>query len=473
LELNLKLDYPTDRGHFKGPIIDSKLKRTILTYGPCRPLIQFPYRIIHGNNRKFSVDYYNMKTKTGVLIPRLWLCYSVKLDKVYCETCWLFVDYNHRNFKSEWVEGIDDWQHLSQKIISHEISGPHLDAMQLRLVWTNNCTIDKELEVQISNEAKYWRDVLGRIIKIILSLTAGNLALRGNETKQFCEGNFLRTVKLFAEFDPLLRTVLDKKDGQIKYLSPAIQNELIEILSCNLRKIICDEIKISTFFSIIVDSTQDITKLDQVSIIIRYVTIDYIKHTVCIKESFLGFYAIDHHGAKDYTNLIINVLSQLGLDISKCRGQGYDGAAVMSGIYSGVQKRIQDIVPNAHFVHCCAHNLNLVICDSAKSSDTVRRFFITVQAVFNFFSSSAPRWALLALGEENTLKVHKTVLKKVCATRWEARHQAIFALKERFNDVLITLTKITLTTTNGDERNVSKSIRSKLDSVEFVLLLCL
>lgn len=98
----------------------------------------------------------------------------------------------------------------------------------------------------------------------------------------------------------------------------------------------------------------------------------------------------------------------------------------MSGIYSGVQKRIQDIVPNAHFVHCCAHNLNLVICDSAKSSDTVWRFFITVQAVFNFFSSSALRWALLALGDENTLKVHKSVLKKVCATRWKARHQAIY-----------------------------------------------
>jgi len=38
---------------------------------------------------------------------------------------------------------------------------------------------------------------------------------------------------------------------------------------------------------------------------------------------------------------------------------------------------------------------------------------------------------------------------------------------------LITLTKNTLTTTNGDEINVSKSIRSKLDSVELVLLLCL
>jgi len=61
----------------------------------------------------------------------------------------------------------------------------------------------------------------------------------------------------------------------------------------------------------------------------------------------------------------------LGLDISKCRGRGYDGAAVMSGIYRGVQKRIQVIVPNAYFVYCCVHNLNLVIFDSAKCSDTV------------------------------------------------------------------------------------------------------
>jgi len=149
----------------------------------------------------------------------------------------------------------------------------------------------------------------------------------------------------------------------------------------------------------------------------------------------------------------------LGLDISKYRGQGYDGAAAMSGIYSGVQKRIQDIVPNAHFIHCYAHNLNLVICDSTKSSDTVRSFFITEQAVFNFFSSSTPIWALLALREDNTLKLHKTVLKKVCATHWGAHQQAIFALEERFNDVLITLTKITLTT-NGNERNVSKSFKN-------------
>lgn len=83
-------------------------------------------------------------------------------------------------------------------------------------------------------------------------------------------------------------------------------------------------------------------------------------------------------------------------------------------------KRINDIVPNAMYVHCCAHNLNLVLCDAAKSSDKAMKYFETVQSVFNFFGGSAPKWALLALAEDNATAVRKKVLKRVCTTRWEA-----------------------------------------------------
>lgn len=85
----------------------------------------------------------------------------------------------------------------------------------------------------------------------------------------------------------------------------------------------------------------------------------------------------------------------MNLDITKCCGQEYDGTTIMSGVPSGIQKHISDIVPNVHFIHCCAHNLNLVICDLAKSSTSVCRIFETVELIFNFFSSSAPRWVYL------------------------------------------------------------------------------
>lgn len=92
-----------------------------------------------------------------------------------------------------------------------------------------------------------------------------------------------------------------------------------------------------------------------------------------------------------------------------------------------------------------------------------------MQDVFNFFGSSAPRWALLALGN----KVSKKTLKKACPTRWEVRHDAVFVLQERFIDAVKWLTKISLTTKKPDERNASISLKKKLESSEFILIICL
>lgn len=56
------------------------------------------------------------------------------------------------------------------------------------------------------------RNILTQLIKIILFLTAGNTALRGNERKSTSssmnEGNFIWSVRLMAEFDPILHNLL-------------------------------------------------------------------------------------------------------------------------------------------------------------------------------------------------------------------------------------------------------------------------
>lgn len=343
-------------------------------------------------------------------------------------------------------------------------------------MWVKNQTLDANLEKQYSEEATKWRNVLKRLIKIILTITAGNTALRGNEgslsNQNPTEGNFLRIVKLLAEFDPILNNLLNNEEQKTKYLSWDIQNELIDILATDLRRKICNDIKSSCFFSVILDSTQDITKKDQVSIVIRYAKIHFEQKIVEIKESFLGFFVLKKHGAADYSNLLLELLSKYELDISKCRGQGYNGAAVMSGSFSGLQKRICEIVPNATFIHCCSHNINLLIYDAAKSSRKVQSFFETVQNIFNFFNSSGPRWTDLAFGEEEGIVIRKVVLKKLCATRWEARHNALYSLRMRFVDVLKALTNLQLTSTKKIERDMALTLKKKLESPEFILILC-
>lgn len=70
--------------------------------------------------------------------------------------------------------------------------------------------------------------------------------------------------------------------------------------------------------------------------IFRYVVIERdslgIATDVAVKESFVGFREVTDSSASELTKEIIASVEESGLDLSKCRGQGYDGAANMSGI---------------------------------------------------------------------------------------------------------------------------------------------
>lgn len=175
--------YPSDRCHFDENI-NCNTKRFVISNGPCRPDIDFPYKIYEdGKSFRFSTFFYTMKLKSGINVPRFWLCYSVGWNVAYCETCWLFANRQYAYYQDSWVNGINDWRHISSKIDKHESSVQHIDARKNRSNWEKNLTIDKNVEHQYTIEINYWRNVLKKIIKIILSLTAGNTALRGHEHK--------------------------------------------------------------------------------------------------------------------------------------------------------------------------------------------------------------------------------------------------------------------------------------------------
>ena len=66
-----------------------------------------------------------------------------------------------------------------------------------------------------------------------------------------------------------MNELINKPKHSIQYLSPAIQNEIITALSEHLDNQITEEIKSALFYSIIADTTQDISKKDQLRLTIR------------------------------------------------------------------------------------------------------------------------------------------------------------------------------------------------------------
>jgi len=181
----------------------------------------------------------------------------------------------------------------------------------------------------------------------------------------------------------------------------------------------------------------------------------------------LGFYANTDQSAAGISHQIVEIAESKGLSLGKCRGQGYDGARTMSGIYSGVQKRILAIQPKAVYVHCAAHNLNLVINDAVCKVQETASFFTTLEDLYVFFGHSIRRWDLLkSFTSESEVK-----LKRLNPTRWAGRLASVMAVKLRFTDVMKALSQTILLNVNKDEREQAAHLKKRLERIEFVLLL--
>jgi hypothetical protein len=187
---------------------------------------------------------------------------------------------------------------------------------------------------------------------------AKGITLRGHDETEDSKnkGNFSELMELRSKDNILIRRHLMDKEKKFKYSTAKFQNELTEIISSQIKSEIALKVKNSNIFSLIVDETQDISKHEQVSIVLRYVD-DQLK----VYESFIGFYRAENTDGETLVALIISALKSIDLGIGNVRAQCYDGAGNMSGPYKGVAARILKDNPLAMYIHCHAHILNLCI----------------------------------------------------------------------------------------------------------------
>ena len=149
-----------------------------------------------------------------------------------------------------------------------------------------------------------------------------------------------------------------------------------------------------------------------------------------IHENFLAFIECDSGiTGSALSQKIISFLVSLGLDLSKLRGQAYDGAGNMSGSLKGTAALISKDHPLALYLHCASHSLNLAVV-KCLDERSIRNMIGTVNKVSIFFSAHPKRQRKLEDSIDNTLpagtlpsRVKK--LKDLCCTRWVERIDAL------------------------------------------------
>ncbi|KAG8176831.1 hypothetical protein JTE90_003458 [Oedothorax gibbosus] len=125
---------------------------------------------------------------------------------------------------------------------------------------------------------------------------------------------------------------------------------------------IVTEVKEANYFGIIVDSTPNLTRIDQLCVVLRYV--DATNEPV---ERFITYVPIHSHAAAHLYDTILALRSNLQLDLKYCPAQWYDNAFNISGKYAGLQARIKSVYPLTEYVPCTGHSLNLVGVNAVES----------------------------------------------------------------------------------------------------------
>jgi hypothetical protein len=363
-----------------------------------------------------------------------WICGCSVKNAFFCFPCLLFCE------DSLWTKtGVTDIKHLKEKVKKHGLSTVHLNA-SMNLAALGRTDIRQQLSSAYRKSIKDYNEqvtkknryILNRIIECVKFCGAFELALRGHDESDLSAnpGIFRGLLDLMAEVDTIFKEHIEKS-SIFKGVSKTIQNELLDSMLAIYHNQIVTEIEQSDFVAIQADETTDISNKTQLVIIFRYVLND----TVC--EHFWKFINPAGTTANHITDEILRELeiSKISQNPEKLIAQSYDGAAVMSGKLGGVQVKVRELYKHANFIHCYAHQLNLILQKAASQNKMIKKFFANLQAFSTFFSKSPKRTAVLD-------EVVKARLPKSAPTRWCFNARCVETIYIYQSDILSCLEKI-------------------------------
>jgi len=442
---------------------------------------------------------------------RKWLTYDENNQMLFCSVCLAY-----SNGSSTFCSGFDDWKHTNQRIKEHEISKHHNLSVKAYIREKREKTVQhllcgeqlKKRKIEVNER----RCVVLQIIEVIKLIAKQGLPFRGNKTEaayklddsSINHGNFLEIILLLTKSDNILKSHIEKsiklskehhdraqninmkllktttkigRGNLVTFLSATTITTIIQLIGNEIKNIISREVKKAKIFSVMMDTTMDLSSYDQCSIVLRYVPHNEVY------ERLIGLKHVTSTSGNSLFETLKDTLAELDLPLNNCVANAFDGAANMSGQYNGVTAKLSEVIANHVHTWCYAHVLNLVLSDTTQCLTPCMSFFNLVQESYVFFKESYKRLAVY--NKENpSLKLAASV-----ATRWRSRNYAIVKIFGRIDfwiksdlstenestffyiELLVALYEISISNQfNSKIRNDSLSLMKKFCSYETVLV---
>lgn len=405
-----------------------------------------------------------------------WAEYSQQRDAMFCFACRHFAPAAYGKSNDAFIKsGFRRWKKAHGKdgsIARHLNSHCHKTSY---IAWTDyrrnkleSTSIAQSISEAYQTKVRENRHFIKTLGEILLLTATQAIAQRGHREgdDERNPGNVRKFLQFTAKHDPIIADRVKSGPKNEKYTCSAIQNEMIEVLASMVKEEIAENVKSCYCFSIQADGAKDVSKTEQLAIIIRF----FDEITQCIQECFISFHQMMQLDAAYITDTILKALQKLGLDYkSSLIGLGFDGASVMSGGISGVQKRIQEKAPFAYYVHCYGHRLNLVLISVAKYVPQASEFFILLEELYVFASNSVVHEKFLSIQQKIFPGERERELQHLSDTRWWCRATSCENALLRL-ECIVKLLKETSADDTGARAVSARGLLAQIDA-EFVYLL--
>ena len=220
--------------------------------------------------------------------------------------------------------------------------------------------------------------------------------------------------------------------GNAQYSSEQIIRELLQSLSSVIEEQIVSELTSTKFFALMTDESTDVAILKQLVLVGRYVT----EHG--IKTSFLHIRDLDDGTAESNEAALVQFFGVNAIQITKLRGFGSDGAAVMTGRLTRVATRLKRHSPKMIAIHCANHRLVLAAAHAVDGIPYLQRYKSILQTLFFFYQHSPVRMASLHAIQE-VLNDPVIKYKQAKDVYWLSHDNAIKALIRTLPSILVSL----------------------------------
>nr|XP_016447137.1 PREDICTED: zinc finger MYM-type protein 1-like [Nicotiana tabacum] len=271
---------------------------------------------------------------------------------------------------------------------------------------------------------------------------------------------------------------LSQVNANLSHLIDELNLESLEPDSETLKVIIGD--LNGDYFGILVDESKHISHKEQVALVLRYVD----KNGEVV-ERFVGLVHVSDTSASSLKEAIYSLLLEHSLSPSKIRGQGYDGASNMRGEINGLKTLIMKDSPSAYYIHCFAHQLQLILVAIAKKYLDVEDFFCHVTYMLNVIGGSFKRRDSLRLLQAEKLEqllesgeVHtgqglnqEWGLQGLDDNRWGSHFKTLDNFIVLFLSIVRVLEVIKYEGSTSNDRNQAKYLLSEIKTFKFIFML--